>query len=235
MLKIAHRSGPDIHPEQTLAAALHAASIGADMVEVDVRLTGDEKLAVSHDLNLSRIFGIDRDVDTVTADEFLVLHHKSNPEYRAHLIEEYLEAVPVPLLIHIKEIRSPELTARVIQRLLETIDRFSCAERVVLGVPTVAAAEQIRQHDPRIRILSFCGQNSIPDFIKFGADYIRLWENWLEPALVRSVRDAGIPIWVMSGILAEGTTGVPSDAGLQNTLSFNPDGILINHISRLNK
>ena len=48
MLKIAHRSGPVSYPEQTVASAIEALSFGADIIEIDLRLTSDGELAVTH-------------------------------------------------------------------------------------------------------------------------------------------------------------------------------------------
>lgn len=48
-LVIAHRGASVARPENTLEAFRHAAELGADWVELDVRLTADGALAVRHD------------------------------------------------------------------------------------------------------------------------------------------------------------------------------------------
>lgn len=50
---IAHRGASRAEPENTVAAFLAARAIGADWVELDVRLTADGALAVHHDALLS--------------------------------------------------------------------------------------------------------------------------------------------------------------------------------------
>jgi glycerophosphoryl diester phosphodiesterase len=50
---IAHRGASAHHPENTIAAFRGAAAAGADMVELDVRVTADGRLAVHHDADLS--------------------------------------------------------------------------------------------------------------------------------------------------------------------------------------
>ncbi len=59
MLVLAHRGlvGPD-RPENTLAAVAAALAAGADGVEVDLRLTADGVLALSHDADLRRLAGV---------------------------------------------------------------------------------------------------------------------------------------------------------------------------------
>ena len=58
MLVLAHRGLPATdRPENTLDAVRAALAAGADGVEVDVRLTADGILAVSHDADLTRLTG----------------------------------------------------------------------------------------------------------------------------------------------------------------------------------
>ncbi|MBI4618413.1 MAG: glycerophosphodiester phosphodiesterase [Planctomycetes bacterium] len=54
VLTIAHRGARSLAPENTLPAFAIAARLGADLVEFDVRLTRDGKLAVFHDETLER-------------------------------------------------------------------------------------------------------------------------------------------------------------------------------------
>jgi glycerophosphoryl diester phosphodiesterase len=51
-LIIAHRGASVDHPENSIAAFLAAAAAGADLVELDVRVTADHRLAVHHDARL---------------------------------------------------------------------------------------------------------------------------------------------------------------------------------------
>jgi len=51
-LNIAHRGARSLAPENTLAAARKALEVGADMWELDVRMTADGALILSHDSSL---------------------------------------------------------------------------------------------------------------------------------------------------------------------------------------
>lgn len=61
-LVVAHRAGAALGPENTLAALKRSVEAGADMAEIDVRLTGDGVPVALHDSNLSRTTGSDREV-----------------------------------------------------------------------------------------------------------------------------------------------------------------------------
>jgi len=51
---IAHRGGSGLRPENTLAAFSHAAELGVDVLEMDVRLTSDAAIVVVHDATFDR-------------------------------------------------------------------------------------------------------------------------------------------------------------------------------------
>lgn len=54
---MAHRGGAQLAPENTLAAFDGAAALGADAIELDVRLTSDGEVVVFHDETTERITG----------------------------------------------------------------------------------------------------------------------------------------------------------------------------------
>jgi glycerophosphoryl diester phosphodiesterase len=68
-LLIAHRGDSIHHPENTLAAFAAAAEAGADLVELDVRLTADGAAVVLHDQDLSRTTDLAGPVHARTLEE----------------------------------------------------------------------------------------------------------------------------------------------------------------------
>jgi glycerophosphoryl diester phosphodiesterase len=56
-LLIGHRFARGEAPENTLAAINSGIEVGADRIEVDVRLTADKKVVVIHDCSFRRING----------------------------------------------------------------------------------------------------------------------------------------------------------------------------------
>ncbi len=54
---VAHRGGSQLAPENTLAAFDRAAALGADALEIDVRLTSDGTVVVFHDADTARLTG----------------------------------------------------------------------------------------------------------------------------------------------------------------------------------
>jgi glycerophosphoryl diester phosphodiesterase len=99
---IAHRCGPVIFPEQTIASAWNALSSGADIVEMDVQYTCDEVPVICHDLNTRRIFGIERDISDMTINQFLILRHEKDRAYPSHTLDDVLSTGIAPILLHCK-------------------------------------------------------------------------------------------------------------------------------------
>lgn len=59
---ISHRGGAAENLENTIAAFEHAVTTGTDMLELDVHLTKDGEVVVSHDDNLLRSTGVDKNI-----------------------------------------------------------------------------------------------------------------------------------------------------------------------------
>ena len=218
---IAHRSGPTIYPEQTIASARLAMDAGADLVELDVRFTKDKKIAVSHDSNAKRVFGADKEISDMSIDEFLSLRHSDNPSYPSHLFEDYLECGIAPLLIHIKE-------NDVADELLRCIESHNYSDKVVFGVHNPAVAEKIKEHNPSLKVLAFMPKvEDIQKFCESCVDYIRLWEHWINEENIKLIRRYNKEVWIMT----QGSdVGVTTKENLEKIVDMNVDAILINDI-----
>lgn len=65
----AHRGASVKYPENTMAAFIGAKNLGADWIELDVQQTKDKKIVVSHDTNLGRVTGVNKDIIDLNYDE----------------------------------------------------------------------------------------------------------------------------------------------------------------------
>ncbi|MFP3442749.1 glycerophosphodiester phosphodiesterase family protein, partial [Pantoea sp. SIMBA_133] len=54
---IAHRGSSEVAPENSLSAIRQALEDGADQIEIDVRLSADGSVVLSHDATLQRLAG----------------------------------------------------------------------------------------------------------------------------------------------------------------------------------
>ena len=223
---IAHRCGPGRYPEQSLASARHALSLGADMVEMDVRYTCDGAPVICHDESALRVFGVDRLCREMSLAEFRALRHADDPGCAAHTLADVLQSEVRPLLLHCKFSggRLEDLAGRIRDR----GEASSC----VLGVLSAADVDVVRAVCPDLRVLAFMPEpGQLNGFLRGEAAFIRLWEDWVNPERVRAVHDAGKALWVMAGQPVEGSVGCTTAEKLLAWRDMGADGILVNDVA----
>ena len=88
---IAHRGVTRNDQENTLPAYHQAFSEGADGLEIDVRLSKDEKPIIFHDADTSRLFKKNLEIKNTT---FFELKALGNNENRIPLLDEVLDFLP---------------------------------------------------------------------------------------------------------------------------------------------
>ena len=86
-LVIAHRTCPRDAPENSLTGIRQAAASGADVVEIDVRLTADHEPVLMHDTALWRMTRRARRLDRTTLDELRRLRLRGSDEAPPTLAE----------------------------------------------------------------------------------------------------------------------------------------------------
>lgn len=227
MKKIAHRSGPTVFPEQTVASAKQALKDGADMIEIDTRFTSDGQIAVCHDTSALRLFGKDKAICEITSAEFTVLKHKDAPDYTGHLLEDYLRSDIAPLLIHVKE------GGEKLFSLLETLRDADYLGKVTLGATNTEDIRIIKKYDPAIPVLAFMeSPECIDESAAAGADYIRLWEQWVTPENVRHIASKNKKVWVMANYHDgnKENIGCTTEENLREWEDMRIDGVLINDV-----
>lgn len=126
----AHRglhSGSAI-PENTLLAFRKAKDAGFGF-EFDIRLTADNRLVVSHDNSLLRVFGVDKKIDECTYEE-LLQYRAADTDEHIPLFSEVLEQMEgkVPLIIEFKNGRNDRLLCELASALLDTYKGDFCVE-----------------------------------------------------------------------------------------------------------
>jgi len=84
----AHRGDSSNFRENTVAAVMSAIAKGADIVEIDVRITRDGHVVVLHDESLERLWGLPKDVADVDLAQVLALGEGDN---RIPLLTDVLE------------------------------------------------------------------------------------------------------------------------------------------------
>lgn len=91
-LVIAHRGASAYRPENTLSAFKHAFDLGADAIEVDIWMTKDRKIVVTHDKETKRV--ADRNLIVPESTYAQLQELKLQGGERIPLLEEVLAILP---------------------------------------------------------------------------------------------------------------------------------------------
>ncbi len=151
---IAHRGASADAPENTLAAVKLAWAQQADAVEVDLYLSKDRQIVVSHDPTTKRTAGVDRNVQDQTLTELRALDvgRWKGPQWsgqRIPTLEELLVTIPTGKRLVLEIKGGPEL----LPILQETLERAHAkpAQIVLIGFsyPTMCLA---RERFPRHQV-----------------------------------------------------------------------------------
>ncbi|XP_067225515.1 lysophospholipase D GDPD1 [Chanodichthys erythropterus] len=112
---ISHRAGSGEKIENTMEAFTHAVSVGTEMLEMDVHLTLDGCVVVSHDNNLLRETGYDKTISSLRFEDlplyeerlevtFYVGHYSTGKDRKFVLLEDVFKKFPnMPMMVEIKE------------------------------------------------------------------------------------------------------------------------------------
>jgi len=142
MITIAHRGASAVAPENTLAAFKEAVRLGADMIELDVRLCSDGTIVVFHDRDLTRTTDGTGPVEDLTLAELKRLDAGSwfSERFKGERIptlEEAIQAISssrIELCIEIKIDKGREdLRRQLVAGTIAIIDRTCFRDRVVMA------------------------------------------------------------------------------------------------------
>ncbi len=236
---VAHRGGGMLAPEATLAAFAAAASAGADVLEMDVRLSADGALVVIHDRTVDRTTDGSGAVADHRLEELRSLnagHHFRGTDNGFPYREERL-AVPTfeevqaahPDLRLVVEMKTPE-TAEPLCRAIRDAGRES---RTLVAAFGRESLDRFRTACPAVATGGSFGEVVIFLAMSLGRiaglydppfDALLVSETSgplrvVTPRLLRSARQAGLPVLVwtvnqaqdMERLLALGVDGILTD------------------------
>ena len=235
---IAHRGGAKLAPENTIESFRNGAyTWGADMLELDVRLTRDGQVVVFHDATLDRT----TDGSGLVADHPLAAIKELDAGYRfADLEGEHSfrgRGVVVPTLDEVLEV-CPDVwinvevkETRVTRPLLQVIERHGAHERVLIAAEIEAWRTAARGYPgpwgvSRRQALLFWVTRLLPRGGPYtpAADIFQLPEFWkgmrvISPGFVREAHRRNMPVQVwtvddpddMRRLLSWGVDGIQSD------------------------
>ena len=236
-LRIAHRGGSGLAPENTLTAFELAIQLGVDLIEVDVHGTADGAVVVVHDSTLTRTTDRQGAVRELTLSQIRKADAGSRfqPPTKNEVIptlEEVLELTRNRAVLLI-EIKADFLAERVLQ-IVESMEAEShviiqsfnpeTVHRVKLlnsSIPTALVVGKLPTTPSRVRARRMVGE-----VLEAGANVLSIWHAVLTPQFFEEVRRRGISVW---------TWTVDEQIIMRDLIQMGVQGIITNFPDRLNE
>jgi glycerophosphoryl diester phosphodiesterase len=153
----AHRGGTQRSIENTLRAVQEAIDVGAQFAEIDVQMSRDEVLVVTHDSDFSRQARIAKKVWDLSCDEIrqIPLTRAESPEIAADhvpLFDEVLELARGRIRLNVELKYYGDHQPRLAERVVAAIQAKSMADQLVIQSLHYAGLEDVRRLAPEIPI-----------------------------------------------------------------------------------
>lgn len=221
VLSIAHRGASAYAEENSAEAFAIASNLGADWVEVDLRVTADSIPVISHDDSLKRVYGVDGLISEMAFDE---IRAKAPVLTFAELLAQ-CSALDMGIYLDIKAINRPAA-----QIIFEQVGTAHAWHRVIFASFRPDIVAELKTHAPTIWTSILFASPHI-DAVALAravhADFVHpCWEDASDtPHLLmtdewlNAVRSAGLGIitWaeerpqVIAGLKQHGVIGICSD------------------------
>jgi glycerophosphoryl diester phosphodiesterase len=161
-LIIAHRTLPKDAAENSLAGIAKAAELGADGVEIDLRMSLDQKPLLLHDWTLRRTTGFPLPLE-LTPDFIAHRLHLIAGEEHLPSLQEALDALPLGLLLAV-DVKTPwaviPLVQEIRKRRLEARTLIWCTSAIAVryaarALPSVEVAylKDVTDHEGKRRFI----------------------------------------------------------------------------------
>jgi len=140
-LKVGHRGAKAYETENTLESFRKAIELGANAIELDVRISGDSKLIVIHDDNLKKVFGKDVQIKESTLEELKQLTDNRIVTFDEAL--RFIDRKVEKILVELKETGYE-------RDVLDIIRKEKLEDRVIVVSFHEEALAHVREFDKKI-------------------------------------------------------------------------------------
>lgn len=216
----AHRGDSSRFRENTLAAIQSAIDTGAQIIEIDVRLSQDGHVVVLHDPTLERLWGVSAPVNERTWDQ---VHRLGEGEIRVPLLSDVLPmfvGTASTLLIDMEEATPASAAFMVVEKGL-------LAQSQIRWCGNLEGMRQIRKLSPTASIWMPWNEIAMPSAIEIAPlspEFINLHYSFVSRKRVKDFHDMGYKVAVWT---------IDDEATMRWAISIGVDSITTNQLSML--
>jgi glycerophosphoryl diester phosphodiesterase len=223
MVVTAHRGGHHRAPENTAASIREAIAAGAQFAEIDVQLSKDGVLVVTHDSDFSRMAGVARKVRDLTYSEIraIPLGRSAAPEFRnepAPTLAEVLRIARGQIGLNIELKSYGDHQPRLARLVVEAVRAHQMTNQVIIQCLEYEPLREVRRLAPEIPVGYLMAVNAVPPG-KLEVDFLSVELRWVTGAFVRAAHRHGqaVHVWTVDSPEAmEQMIAVGADALITN-------------------
>lgn len=225
----AHRGSSLVAPENTMASMNQAIVDGADYLELDVRLSGDGQVVVSHDNNLSRLTGVDRNISDMTLEEIEQVDVGSYfgdafVGERIPTLQQILDNARGRIGLYVELKPSPGTAEALARKVIAQLKASGMSDDAVIASLSPDVIESVKEIDADMRTTLFM-QFVLPGALRTtDADIIGLRHTQATSSLLRNIHRTGreVAVWTVNGV---GDMSRYLDMGVDNIITDRPDAL----------
>ncbi len=222
----AHRGSSKNYPENTMLAFKMAKEEGADWIELDVQMTKDGEIVVSHDSNLKRVTGINKNILETNYEEIKDLDagsflDKKYKDERIPLLKEVLEwasSNDIYLNIELKPTgKEKDFEKKVVDLILE----YNFEDNCVITSQVYSVLENVKKYSldvETVYVMSIAYGNITS--LKY-ADNFSLEEMNVNEKLVKKIHNEGKKIYVWT---------INNESSIKKMIDLKVDNIITDNI-----
>ncbi len=222
----AHRGASIKYPENTMAAFKGAVELNADWIELDVQQTKDNKIVVSHDSNLKRVTGVNKDISDMTYDDIKDLDAGSffSDKYKDERIPLLEDVIKFAIDNHIRlniELKPTGKEINFEKNVVDLINKYNFKDRCVVTSQTHEVLKNVKEYDSSIKtvyVMSLALGNITE--IEY-ADAFSVEASSVNESLVRKVHNSGKEIYAWT---------VNKESSINHMIDMNVDNIITDNI-----
>ena len=193
---VAHRGLSGIEVENTLDAFRLAGKNSYYGIETDVHVTKDGKFIVHHDDDLSRVWGVDKNIRDCDFDFIRNIRlNKNGKEYFVPTLEEYLDVCKKSNKIAVLELKS-EFSVFNLEKVVEIVEKCGMQNNIVYISFVDVNIVNMRRRLPnaRIQFLTCEVNDNVVDFCRKNNAGIDAMYSTLNENTIKTLKDNNIEI-----------------------------------------
>lgn len=230
-LVIAHRGASAYRPENTLPAYELAVEQAADMIEIDLHLTRDGAIVISHDADLGH-FGAKGEIGDLDLEEVRALDagRKSGRREQVPTLDEVLDGFGrrIPFNLEIKRSERRGDYAGLEALALAALEQRNLLAQTLFSSFYDSVLERLRRQAPAARLAALVSPMAPARWLEralaVGAEAVNPHYALVNRDLVEQAHAAGLAVYVYT---------VDAEAEMSRLLALGVDGLFTNRPDRM--